>query len=99
MVDGKRRLIALLSSFCVAFSLAAFGVVASASAATGSGSAQLDSGAGSASYNGVALTPPMGFNSWYQYRCAISETIMLGTARAHGFKRHGQARLQLRQPR
>jgi alpha-galactosidase len=36
----------------------------------------------SQSYNGLALTPPMGFNSWYQYRCSISETIVLSTARA-----------------
>jgi alpha-galactosidase len=36
----------------------------------------------SQSYNGTALTPPMGFNSWYQYRCSISETIVLATARA-----------------
>ncbi len=82
MVDRKRRLIALLSSFCAAFSLAAFAVVASASAATGSGSAQLDSGAGSASYNGLALTPPMGWNDWYQYRCSITEDDVLANAQA-----------------
>jgi alpha-galactosidase len=82
VVDRKRRLIALLSSFCAAFSLAAFGVVASASAATGSGSVQLDSGAGSASYNGLALTPPMGWNDWYQYRCSITEDDVLANAQA-----------------
>lgn len=48
-------------------------------AGAGGAAASQDS---SQSYNGVAQTPPMGFNSWYQYRCAISETIMLGTAQA-----------------
>ena len=91
MVDRKRRLIALLSSFCAAFLLAAFAVVASASADTGSGSAQLDSGAGSASYNGLALTPPMGWNDWYQYRCSITEDDVL--ANAQGLVSSGLAKL------
>lgn len=38
--------------------------------------------AGSQSYNGLALTPPMGFNSWYQYRCDISQSVVLSTAKA-----------------
>ena len=82
MVDGKRRFIALLSSFCAAFSLVAFAVVAPASADRGSVSAQLDSGAGRASYNGLALTPPMGWNDWYQYRCSITEDDVLANAKA-----------------
>jgi alpha-galactosidase len=36
----------------------------------------------SPSYNGVALTPPMGFNDWYQYRCTVSESNVLANAQA-----------------
>jgi alpha-galactosidase len=37
---------------------------------------------GSQSYNGVALTPPMGWNDWYQYRCSITENDVLANANA-----------------
>jgi len=36
----------------------------------------------SQSYNGAALTPPMGWNDWYQYRCGITENDVLANARA-----------------
>lgn len=34
------------------------------------------------SYNGLALTPPMGFNDWYQYGCNVTEDEILANARA-----------------
>jgi alpha-galactosidase len=34
------------------------------------------------SYNGAALTPPMGWNDWYQYRCGITEDDVLANAQA-----------------
>ena len=36
----------------------------------------------SQSYNGTALTPPMGWNDWYQYRCGITENDVLANAQA-----------------
>ena len=38
--------------------------------------------AASQSYNGVALTPPMGWNDWYQYRCGVTEDDVLANAKA-----------------
>src|SRR5260221_8882130 len=32
--------------------------------------------------DGLALTPPMGWNSWYYFRCAIDELIVEKTADA-----------------
>jgi alpha-galactosidase len=32
--------------------------------------------------NGLALTPPMGFNDWNAYRCDVSESLIKQTARA-----------------
>ncbi|MBO0867902.1 MAG: NPCBM/NEW2 domain-containing protein [Micromonosporaceae bacterium] len=58
--------------------MAALAPVAPASAT--SVAAQDSSGGGS--YNGLALTPPMGFNDWYQYRCTVSETNLLANAQA-----------------
>lgn len=31
---------------------------------------------------GLARTPPMGFNNWARYECAVSEAVMLGNAEA-----------------
>jgi alpha-galactosidase len=42
----------------------------------------LEQRGGSQSYNGVALTPPMGWNDWYQYRCTITEDDVLANAKA-----------------
>jgi alpha-galactosidase len=44
------------------------------------------------SYNGLALTPPMGFNDWQHYRCDITEQTILSNAKAlvsTGLARHG----------
>jgi alpha-galactosidase len=38
--------------------------------------------AGSQSYNGEALTPPMGWNDWYQYKCNITQAEVLANAEA-----------------
>ena len=34
------------------------------------------------SYNGLALTPPMGWNDWYQYGCGVTQAEVLANARA-----------------
>lgn len=77
MVHHRRRFIAGLATFCVSLSLVAFPQVVPASASAGQ-----DAGDDNASYNGLALTPPMGFNDWYQYRCTVSETNILANAQA-----------------
>jgi len=77
VVHHRRWFIAGLATFCASLSLAAFTQVVPASAAAGQ-----DAGDDNASYNGLALTPPMGFNDWYQYRCTVSETNILANAQA-----------------
>lgn len=32
------------------------------------------------SYNGLALTPPMGWNNWNAFECKINEELLLSTA-------------------
>lgn len=34
------------------------------------------------SYNGLALTPPMGFNNWAHYECKLNEKLFVDTANA-----------------
>ncbi|HEY3775190.1 MAG TPA: hypothetical protein VGL69_19450, partial [Solirubrobacteraceae bacterium] len=34
------------------------------------------------SYNGLALTPPMGYNDWSYYQCTENQQVMLQQARA-----------------
>lgn len=34
------------------------------------------------SYNGLALTPPMGFNNWAHYECKLNERLFVDTANA-----------------
>jgi alpha-galactosidase len=36
----------------------------------------------SGSYNGLALTPPMGYNDWSYYQCSENQNVMLQQARA-----------------
>ena len=36
--------------------------------------------AGSHSYNGLALTPQMGWDNWNAFACDINETLLLNTA-------------------
>ncbi|HSZ43039.1 MAG TPA: NPCBM/NEW2 domain-containing protein [Trebonia sp.] len=38
--------------------------------------------ASSESYNGLALTPPMGWNDWYQYGCNVTQADVLANAQA-----------------
>ncbi len=60
--------------------------LAAASAATALLIAALPSGAaaasGGGSYNGLALTPPMGYNDWSYYQCGENQNVMLRQARA-----------------
>lgn len=79
MVGGKRRFIALISSFCVALLPVVFTGVAPAAGITPT---HQDNSDGSASYNGLALTPPMGFNDWYAFNCNINERLIEQTADA-----------------
>jgi alpha-galactosidase len=76
MVNRRRRVIALLSSSCVALSMVVLSTVAVPAAAS------TPQPGGTGSYNGLALTPPMGFNDWYQYRCTIDENAALANGRA-----------------
>lgn len=46
------------------------------------------------SYNGLALTPPMGFNDWAHYECRINEKLFVDTANA--LVKTGLARLGYR---
>jgi alpha-galactosidase len=52
-----------------------------ATAASATQAVQAASG-GSAPGNGVALTPPMGWNDWYQYRCTVTAAEVLANAQA-----------------
>ena len=36
--------------------------------------------AGSSSYNGLALTPAMGWDNWNAFGCKVSEDLILSTA-------------------
>ncbi|MCJ1462622.1 hypothetical protein MMC07_001224 [Pseudocyphellaria aurata] len=40
----------------------------------------LTSYAEAASYNGLAITPQLGWNNWNSFGCDVSETLLLGTA-------------------
>ncbi|HSZ43581.1 MAG TPA: NEW3 domain-containing protein [Trebonia sp.] len=51
-------------------------------AATSQGAGQDTAQAASQSYNGLALTPPMGWNDWYQYGCGITQSEVLANAQA-----------------
>ena len=37
--------------------------------------------AGTKSYNGLALTPAMGWDNWNAFGCKITEDLLLGTAK------------------
>ena len=82
MIIRKRRYIARLSLLCAAFALTVSTGVTPASAASATTGTQQAGTDGSASYNGLALTPPMGFNDWYQYRCTITEDAAIANGRA-----------------
>jgi alpha-galactosidase len=62
----------------IAAALCAAGALTATVAPDASAASQ---GAGQTS-NGVALTPPMGWNDWYQYRCGITEDDVLANAKA-----------------
>ena len=82
MTTRKRRLLARLISSLVGAALTVTALAAPAAADTGTSVTPQDATGAGASYNGLALTPPMGFNDWYQYRCGISEDIALANGRA-----------------
>ena len=42
----------------------------------------------------LALTPPMGWSSWYMAFAKISDKLMRDQADADGVKRHGRSRLR-----
>jgi alpha-galactosidase len=94
----RRMLPALLAAALCAAAVVATAAAPAASAAPATSAARLTSAAsaapaapatqgaaqapGSQSYNGLALTPPMGWNDWYQYRCTITEDDVLANAQA-----------------
>ena len=81
MMLRKRRSLAFVAAIAAAASLAVSAQPAVADSADGTARPVSDE-IQTSSYNGLASTPPMGFNSWYQFRCAVSEDNMLATARA-----------------
>src|SRR5882757_2870944 len=68
---GRRRLAAAVSAIGLAFGLSATAVVAEQVVAQAPAVA-LD--------NGLALTPPMGFNDWNAFGCNVSEQLIEQTA-------------------
>jgi alpha-galactosidase len=63
--------------------LLAAALCATAALTTASGaSAAPAAAASSQSYNGLALTPPMGWNDWYQYGCNVTQADVLANAQA-----------------
>jgi alpha-galactosidase len=89
MIHGRRRhmLPGLLASAICAAAMLTAAAAPSASAAPDTPAAPAPfagqaAQADSQSYNGVALTPPMGWNDWYQYRCSITEDEVLANAKA-----------------
>jgi alpha-galactosidase len=73
----KRR-VAVLAVSIAAFAALAAGVGPAASAAPTRPSGFFPS----QSYNGLALTPPMGWNDWYQYKCDVTQADVLANAQA-----------------
>ncbi|MBN9620989.1 MAG: alpha-galactosidase [Actinobacteria bacterium] len=65
-----RRLLALVSTVCLIVAVAA--VPAAAAPKPGNPAP---------SYNGLALTPPMGWNDWSYYQCNINEGLILTQAK------------------
>ena len=49
--------------------------------------------------NGLALTPPMGFNDWNAFGCDVSESLIKQTAQTMRQRRHAGRRLPVRQHR
>jgi hypothetical protein len=54
---------------------------------------------GASSYNGLALTPQMGWNNWNAFGCNINESILLDNAASHGKLWFEGSRLQVCGPR
>jgi len=91
MHNARRRLripVVFIAALCTVAALAgAAAPTASAAPARQSGQANKSASrpaqqSASQSYNGLALTPPMGWNDWYQYRCGVTENDVLANARA-----------------
>lgn len=91
MISPRRRLripAVLIAALCTVAALMAVVAPASsaapapASSAAPAPHAARTAGSASQSYNGLALTPPMGWNDWYQYRCNVTEDDVLANARA-----------------
>src|SRR5271155_10503 len=90
MLRARPRLTALSGSLVVLF-VAASAVLASVPGASATASAKdaaaaAKDAAASAkskarSYNGLAQTPPMGYDDWYENYCVVSQGSILGAAR------------------
>jgi alpha-galactosidase len=86
MISPRRRLripavlIATLGTVAALMAVAA--PASSAAPPAPAAHAARTAGSPSPSYNGLALTPPMGWNDWYQYRCNVTEDDVLANARA-----------------
>jgi len=84
----KRRLMipaVFIAALCGALTAVAAPAASAAPArpaAPASRSASKVQQSASQSYNGLALTPPMGWNDWYEYGCNVTQAEVLANARA-----------------
>jgi alpha-galactosidase len=81
----RRRRLTSLTALAAALSTAASLTVAALTAAPATAAPAAHQGSSPAaghSYNGLALTPPMGWNDWYQYRCGVTQADVLANAQA-----------------
>jgi alpha-galactosidase len=76
--SARRTWLAGLAAGALALFTSLTAAPAPASAAT----APLPPGQPQPSYNGLALTPPMGFNDWANYQCDINQQLFTSTADA-----------------
>jgi alpha-galactosidase len=79
----RKRWLVILAVFSTALSMAVTaGAASAAPAGTARPAAPAHEGSASRSYNGLALTPPMGWNDWYQYKCGVTQADVLANAEA-----------------
>ena len=87
MVHRRRRIMTpavLIAAVSTAMALTAAAASAAPAHAASAARARESGGtpAASQSYNGQALTPPMGWNDWYQYGCNVTQADVLANAQA-----------------
>ena len=77
-----RRCLTALATTAVSAAALATVAVSAASPAGAAPLAHPKPGNPAPSYNGLALTPPMGWNDWSYYQCTIDENLIVDQAKA-----------------